>query len=52
PYLEVSANYNFVGSWSVYGTARYSRLSDEVKSSPMVDKSWDGLFSTGITYRF
>ncbi|WP_218074133.1 MipA/OmpV family protein [Escherichia coli] len=52
PYLEVSANYNFVGNWSVYGTARYSRLSDEVKNSPMVDKSWDGLFSTGITYRF
>ena len=52
PYLEVSTNYNFAGNWGVYGTARYSRLSDEVKNSPMVDKSWNGLFSTGITYRF
>ncbi|EJN3599412.1 MipA/OmpV family protein, partial [Escherichia coli] len=52
PYLEVSANYTFAGNWGIYGTARYSRLSDEVKNSPMVDKSWDGLFSTGITYRF
>ena len=52
PYLEVSASYNFIGHWSVYGSARYSRLSDEVKNSPMVDTSWDGLFSSGITYRF
>ncbi|EJA4357837.1 MipA/OmpV family protein, partial [Escherichia coli] len=50
--LEISANYTFAGNLGIYGTARYSRLSDEVKNSPMVDKSWDGLFSTGITYRF
>ncbi len=30
-------------------TARYTRLSDEVTDSPMVDKSWTGLISTGIT---
>lgn len=52
PYLEISANYTFASNWGIYGTARYSRLSDEVKNSPMVDKSWDGLFSTGVTYRF
>ncbi|HHN9153099.1 TPA: MipA/OmpV family protein, partial [Escherichia coli] len=52
PYLEVSANYTFASNWGIYGTARYSRLSDEVKNSPMVNRSWDGLFSTGITYRF
>ncbi len=39
PYLELSANYNFAGNWSVYGTARYTRLSDEITDSPMVDKS-------------
>lgn len=50
PYLELSANYNFLGNWSVYGTARYTRLSDEVTDSPMVDKSWTGLISTGVTY--
>lgn len=52
PYLEVSANYTFAGHWGVYGAARYRRLSDEVKNSPLVDKSWDGLFSAGLTYRF
>ncbi len=41
PYTELSASYNFLGDWSVYGTARYTRLSDEVTDSPMVDKSTD-----------
>ncbi len=41
PYTELSASYNFLGDWSVYGTARYTRLSDEVTDSPMVDKSLD-----------
>ena len=52
PYLELSANYRFAGSWSVYGTARYTRLSDEITDSPMIDKSWTGLLSTGVTYIF
>ena len=52
PYLELSANYRFLGDWSVYGVARYTRLSDEITDSPMVDKSWSGLISTGITYSF
>ena len=52
PYLELSANYRFAGSWSVYGTARYTRLSDEITDSPMIDKSWTGLLSTGVTYTF
>ncbi len=52
PYLELSANYNFAGNWSVYGTARYTRLSDEITDSPMVDKSRTGILSTGVTYRF
>ncbi|EBJ0967221.1 MipA/OmpV family protein [Salmonella enterica] len=52
PYLEMSANYNFLGNWNVYGLARYTRLSDEITDSPMVDKSWSGLLSAGITYTF
>lgn len=36
---ELSANYNFIGNWSAYATARYTHLSDEVTDSPMVDKS-------------
>ncbi|EBP9405920.1 MipA/OmpV family protein, partial [Salmonella enterica] len=38
--------------WNVYGLARYTRLSDEITDSPMVDKSWSGLLSAGITYTF
>ena len=52
PYLELTASYNFLGDWNVYGTGRYTRLSDEVKESPMVDKSWSGIFSVGVTYKF
>lgn len=52
PYLELTASYRFLSDWSVYGSARYTRLSDEIKDSPMVDKSWSGLISTGITYSF
>ncbi|MFX4311655.1 hypothetical protein F8O53_06810, partial [Enterobacter sp. 63] len=24
----------------------------QVKDSPMVDKSWSGIFSVGVTYKF
>lgn len=52
PYLELTASYKFAPDWNVYGTGRYSHLSDEVKDSPMVDKSWSGLMSVGVTYSF
>ncbi|MCQ7044058.1 MipA/OmpV family protein, partial [Escherichia coli] len=47
-----SASYQLNDSWSVYGIGRYTRLGDEIKDSPMVDKSWAGVFSTGVTYSF
>ena len=52
PYLELTASYRLTDSWSVYGTGRYTHLSDDIKDSPMVDKSWAGLLSAGVTYRF
>ncbi len=52
PYIELSLNYKLTDDWSVYGVGRYTRLSDEVTDSPMVDKTWTGLLSTGITYSF
>lgn len=52
PYLELTANYRFLGDWSVYGSARYTHLSDEITDSPMVDKSWSGVISGGVTYSF
>ncbi|PUV60407.1 MltA-interacting protein MipA, partial [Cronobacter sakazakii] len=36
----------------VVGPAGSPRLSDEITDSPMVDKSWTGILSTGVTYRF
>jgi outer membrane protein len=52
PYLALTASYEFTQDWNVYGTGRYTRLSDEIKDSPMVDKSWAGAFSVGVTYSF
>lgn len=52
PYLELSASYKLNDDWSLYGTGRYTRLSSEVKDSPMVDKSWAGALSAGVTYSF
>lgn len=52
PYLELTASYRLTDNWSVYGSGRYTHLADEIKDSPMVDKSWAGLLSAGVTYRF
>lgn len=52
PYLELTASYRLAENWNVFGAARYTRLSDEVTDSPMVDKSWAGILSTGVTYSF
>jgi len=52
PYVELSMSYKLTDDWTVYGVGRYTRLSDEVTDSPMIDKSWTGLLSTGITYSF
>ncbi|WJD48268.1 MULTISPECIES: MipA/OmpV family protein [unclassified Enterobacter] len=52
PYLELSASYKLTDAWSVYGVGRYTHLSSEVKDSPMVDKSWAGALSAGVTYSF
>ncbi len=52
PWLALTANFKLTDNFSVYGTARYTRLTSEIKDSPMVDKSWTGLLSTGVTYSF
>lgn len=51
-YLSLNANYSLTSSWTLYATGRVSFLSSEAKDSPMVDKSYDAVFSTGITYTF
>lgn len=52
PYLLLSVSYSLTDSWSIYGTGRYTRLTNETTDSPMVNKSWTGVLSTGITYTF
>lgn len=52
PYAEISANYALTQSWKTFAYARYTRLDDEVKDSPMVDKSYTTLFAAGVSYSF
>ncbi|BDH46218.1 outer membrane protein [Salmonella enterica subsp. enterica serovar Choleraesuis] len=52
PYVELSVNYKLSDSWDIYGMGRYTRLTGEIKDSPMVDKSWNGVLMTGVTYHF
>lgn len=52
PYVELSATYQISPQWNAFAMGRYVRLSDEVKDSPMVDKSWTGILWTGVTYTF
>lgn len=52
PYVELSVNYQLSDSWNIYGMGRYTRLTSEIKDSPMVDKSWNGMLLTGVIYRF
>lgn len=52
PYLEVTANYAINQNWNASVSGRYIRLSDEVKDSPMVDRSSQVALWTGISYTF
>ncbi|KLN96746.1 MipA/OmpV family protein [Moellerella wisconsensis] len=52
PYLELQANYRFNQDWSVFAVGRVDRLSNEVKDSPMVNKSVSGIVWSGVTYTF
>ncbi|MEE3661495.1 MipA/OmpV family protein [Brenneria sp. g21c3] len=52
PYVELSANYQINPSWSAWAVGRYTRLSDEVKESPIVDSSYSAAMSVGVSYRF
>lgn len=52
PYVELVANYQINKDWNAFFMGRYIQLSDEVKDSPMVDKSYTGLLWTGIRYTF
>ncbi|ACZ77019.1 MltA-interacting MipA family protein [Dickeya parazeae Ech586] len=52
PYVELSAGYQINSNWSSWVSGRYIHLSDEVKDSPMVDKSYNLMLGGGVSYRF
>nr|WP_075182101.1 MipA/OmpV family protein [Pantoea sp. 1.19] len=52
PYVELTADYQFSSQWRGFVSGRYNRLGDEIKDSPMVDKSAQMLLWTGVSYSF
>lgn len=52
PYVELTVNYAITQSWRTYVMARYLRMSDEAKDSPMTDRQSIGLMGIGTTYSF
>lgn len=52
PYLELTAAYAINQSWNASVSGRYTRLSSEVKDSPMVDNNSQVTVWTGISYTF
>ncbi|MGG4607058.1 MipA/OmpV family protein [Providencia sp. Me31A] len=52
PYFELTGNYRFDENWTVFAMTRVDRVSNEVKDSPMVNKSVAGILWTGVTYTF
>jgi outer membrane protein len=52
PYVELSVNYQINTEWNAFVMGRYVSLADEIKDSPMVDKSYTGVLWTGVSYTF
>ncbi len=52
PYVELTAIYALNANWNASLMARYTRLNDEVKDSPMVNANSTTLIGVGMTYRF
>ncbi|MFH8134699.1 MipA/OmpV family protein [Pantoea osteomyelitidis] len=52
PYVELSLNYRLNEQWNASVVGRYTRFDDEIKDSPMIDKSGQTTLWTGISYSF
>ncbi|BBG59035.1 MULTISPECIES: MipA/OmpV family protein [Providencia] len=52
PYVELSGNYRFADNWTLFAMGRVDKLSNEVKDSPMVNKSYSAILWSGVTYTF
>lgn len=52
PYAEVAANWTMDSHWHLSAGARYTRFSNDIKNSPMLDKNGETTIWSGIAYRF
>lgn len=52
PFVGVSANYAVTSHWSLFASWKVIFLSNEIKDSPMVDRSAQNILGGGLTYTF
>lgn len=52
PFLGISADYALSSHWSLFASWKITFLGDEIKDSPMVDRSTQHIFGGGVTYTF
>ncbi|MBU9863691.1 MipA/OmpV family protein, partial [Rahnella aceris] len=52
PYIQLALDYPFAENWKASVMARYTLLPNEIKNSPMIDKSGSASFGLGILYTF
>ncbi|ACS85766.1 MipA/OmpV family protein [Musicola paradisiaca] len=52
PYAELNVGYRLTENWNAWLNGRYVLLSDDIKNSPMVDKSYHLMLGGGVSYRF
>lgn len=52
PYVEMNIHHKIDASWSVNMNGRITKLSDEVKDSPMIDTNYNSVLFVGINYQF
>lgn len=52
PYVELLVNYAATKNWNVFVSGRYEHLNSTIKDSPIVNKSGEASFHTGISYKF
>lgn len=52
PYVDISLQYKLQKDWDLFMSGRLNILSDNVKKSPMVNKSNSGSLALGVKYSF
>lgn len=52
PYIEMTVHHKIDNNWSASLAGRITQLSDEVKDSPMVSRSYNSTMFVGVSYNF